>query len=292
MQSVRTASTLAGVLLDALVADRFEGPYFRLPNAFLDAVRRVSTQSSEEDLSEVLRLLLLHLIDRAPEIERAPHRLALPESIRTPLEIEQARIRNEYGSSGRVLALANDLYVKDLAVATFKLLPAGAQLVDVNYGVPRATILRAFRGSVGAGFSAARYLVGRCGGFRPAVEIHTSSKTLGEFTEDGWRRCYLRIADLMQLNPSIRSMYGMSWFYDPKLAEVSPRLSYLRDEPASFGARIFYWGSDEKTVANALATSETRRRKHEAGEYRPEGYLLVWSRRDMLQYRSAHEHSR
>lgn len=279
----RKAAELARTLLAGLEQTRASGPYFVLPTAFTAAVGHFAASASPTEVSAILRRLLLDLLDRASELEFAPYRLRLPDSIRSPLAIEQARMRVEWADGDAPASLSDDLYVKDLGVVTFRLLPGGAQLVDVNWGIPRSAVTRAR--SIADGFSAARYVLQRCGGFRPAVEIHTSSKTLHEFTEEGWRRCYLRIADLMELNPAIRAMYGLSWFYDPELARVSPRLAYLQDEPQAFGARLLFWGHDEKSVANALATSPTRRRMFEAGEYRPAGYMLVWSREDMLEYR-------
>jgi hypothetical protein len=282
----RSVEALARLLLDELDRVRFGGPYFLLPPAFRAAVVEITATEGPAQASRRMRELLLHLVDRSGELESAPWRLKLPDSFRGPLAVEHERIRAECAQAGdEPVSLADDLYVKDLAVATFKLLPAGAQLVDVNYGIPRSTISRSFRHSVGAGLGATWYLLARCGGFTPAVEIHTSQKTLGEFTEEGWRKCYLRIADLMALNPSIRAMYGMSWFYDPQLDTVSPRLAYLRREPVAHGARLFHWGPDEKSVQNAIATSPSRRRLYEAGEYVPVGYMLVWSRDDMLRYR-------
>lgn len=77
-------------------------------------------------------------------------------------------------------------------------------------------------------------------------------------------------------------MMGVSWFYDPQLDEVSPRLKYLRDVPLAGGARLVPVGASPASVALATATSVTRRDLYALGKYTPISNALVWSRRDML----------
>lgn len=85
---------------------------------------------------------------------------------------------------------------------------------------------------------------------------------------------------MLAIYPSVRGMWGGSWFYDPALEEVSPRLSYLRKVPAENGAYVFYSNID--IDGGALATSESRKKAYESGNYLPKSYSLMWPRRAML----------
>lgn len=69
------------------------------------------------------------------------------------------------------------------------------------------------------------------GGHKPLYEMHTDSrdsKAILRFTPDGWAEFYRRVSVLLEVNPSVRGVFGGSWFFDPKLEQVSPRLAYLR----------------------------------------------------------------
>jgi hypothetical protein len=200
--------------------------------------------------------------------------------------VERSRMQTEWQASPdpAVFDLRQDVFLKDLGVLTFKLLAAGAQLVDIHQGVPRRILLTSGHGAPFASLSCAIYFAFSFGGFASACEIHTSLKQLGEFTPDGWRRCYVRIAELMQLNPGVRGMFGSSWFYDPALSQISPRQDYLRDEPCGYGARVFRVGPDEGSTRNALATSSSRRKLHAEGKYQPCSHMLVWARADVLKF--------
>ena len=83
---------------------------------------------------------------------------------------------------------------------------------------------------------------------------------LNEFNEQGWDKCYLRIADLLDLRKDIQGMIGTSWFYDPQLLEISPRLAYLQKCPLERGAFLLRHGTGHFDIEHATMTSKTRRR--------------------------------
>ena len=74
-------------------------------------------------------------------------------------------------------------------------------------------------------------------------------------------------------------MFGASWFYDPVLATVSPRLGYLRDVPLNGGAKLFFVEKGGAALANSLSTSPTRRKLYEEGKYVPTTYMMAWGRK-------------
>ena len=72
-----------------------------------------------------------------------------------------------------------------------------------------------------------------------------------------------------------------------ELAEISPRLLYLRVMPQENGAELFYWGPSSDDEDNATAKSATRRRLVKEGKYVPTCYYLVWLRQDILKWAKA-----
>jgi hypothetical protein len=82
-------------------------------------------------------------------------------------------------------------------------------------------------------------------------------------------------------------MYGGSWFYDPKVKEISPRLRYLQDVPVAGGARLFRTGPSEGCTNDALSTSPTRKNLFNEGLYQPCGYALVWDRASQRRWAAA-----
>lgn len=178
------------------------------------------------------------------------------------------------------LELDNDTFQKEFGVATLRLYVCGAQLVDYRCGVPRSIV---FRGGIGRVLSNAGYFV-RVGGFKPFFQIHTHIHRLAHFTESGWNECYQCCVDLYSIHPDVLGMYGGSWFYDPRIKEISPRLAYLQEIPLAGGARLFRSGPSEEGSKDALSTSPTRKDLFNKGLYEPCSYVLVWDRASQRQW--------
>jgi hypothetical protein len=177
-------------------------------------------------------------------------------------------------------SLGHDAFVKDLAIAAQRLFPAGAQVFHRS-GVPRKALFESR--------SPARILQGarffaRAGGFKPWFAIHTHSPDLGEFHEDGWRACYHRLAATLRRHQDVLGVFGGSWFFDPRIADVSPRLAYLRAIPVGAGALSMRLRPDAVSVDLATAKSATRRRLVTEGKYHPTPFLLAWHRDDLIRW--------
>lgn len=174
--------------------------------------------------------------------------------------------------------LRADLFEKDLALTRLVLIPAVAQLLYCRAGVPLRPLLR-------WGPQGWLYVFGRCGGRSPFVEIHTHDPMAGDyFNAAGWEETYRLTALLMRGFAELRGLVGFSWFYDPQLEELSPRLGYLRHGPISRGARLMPMDADSDSARLATATSPSRRAAYEAGSYRPRRHGLIWSRADLLKH--------
>ncbi|WP_426106597.1 hypothetical protein [Massilia sp. TSP1-1-2] len=184
------------------------------------------------------------------------------------------RIAQDADAQAPWLALDQDLFQKEFGLATLRLYAAGSQLVDYRCGVPRSTVL-----AEGMARALPKLLtMVKLGGFRPYFQIHTHKFNLDAFHEAGWEECYLCCAELYAVHPEVLGMYGSSWFYDPALATISPRLAYLRDTPGNNGAALMFVVKGGDAINNATATSASRRQLYEEGKYAPTNYMLVWGR--------------
>ena len=121
-------------------------------------------------------------------------------------------------------------------MATLRLYAAAAQLIDCRAGIGRSLVMKG--GLLDAPYRLA--LFASIGGFKPFFEIHTHLSYKEEFNEEGWNECYRCCSDLYTLHPKVLGMYGGSWFYDPALAQISPRLAYLREIPQKGGAIVLF----------------------------------------------------
>lgn len=172
------------------------------------------------------------------------------------------------------LDLNNDLFHKEFGLASMRLYAAGSQLIDYRCGVPRSVVTRE-----GVGRALPKLLtMARLGGFRPYFQIHTHKFNLDAFHEAGWEECYLCCAELYSVHPEVLGMFGSSWFYDPQLDTISPRLAYLRHTPAQGGASIMFVVEGGEAIGNSTSTSPSRRKLYEEGKYMPTNYMLVWGR--------------
>lgn len=174
--------------------------------------------------------------------------------------------------------MKNDILLKDLALCRQKIFPAGARVIEPDSGFHRALMLR------GGPLQAVRMasLLARSGGNRHWYQTHTHLSELQDFNPAGWERCFLRLAEMLRLNPEVRGTWGGSWFYDPALETISPHLAYLRQRPVANGASLFF--SNVDLHGGALSKSRTRIKAHQRGEYLPRAYVLIWPRRALLRW--------
>ena len=176
-------------------------------------------------------------------------------------------------------SLPNDHYLKDLRFASGLGVPCGAQVVDLRSMIGYRASARWLLRNPSRHYTRSILRFGQIG---PWFRVHTESRYLDEFNEPGWDACYLRIATLLRRHREVIGMAGTSWFYDPQLETVSPRLSYLRTRPLERGASIVWSGTTAFDIRSATAKSESRRRLYEEGKYIPVSYTLLWPREKLL----------
>jgi hypothetical protein len=180
---------------------------------------------------------------------------------------------------------SNELFCKDLALCRLKLLPCGSELVDIYSGIPRSIL---FRDDLQQFVRCTRFFLLKGSGFRPWYESHWDRRLIRSFTPQAYDQCYLRIAELLEINPAIRGMMGSSWWFDPVLESISPNLTFLRKVPLDNGAQLFRVGTSAAATQAAVYLSAERRRLYDSGKYLPTIYLLAWARKDLLEWANRH----
>lgn len=186
------------------------------------------------------------------------------------------RILDQIDADRGFADLAKDSFLKDLWLARVVMIPAFAQVWWPHSGLPAKTVLR-------AGSAAAAHVFLRCGGRRPFLEGHTHDPVAKAYwNEAGWGEA-LRLAALaLPAMPEALGVFGTAWFYDPEVRRVTPRLSFAQDLQIGRGGFRMRVGSNEGAIANATATSASRRELYEKGEYLPTDYAIIWSRRHLI----------
>jgi hypothetical protein len=217
------------------------------------------------------------LLWQMDNFEERFERSLIPEVFRSHIIDSFHRILDRIDEGHDWISPQSDTFVKDLAITRLQLLPAGARLIHRFVGISRKATLK-------GGLGALWYVHGRCGGSAPYLGWHLHKPMIPDFfNADGFAITCELTAQLIASDPRAKAALGTSWFYDPKIEEVSPRLSFCRT-PVSKGAYVFKIGQSDLAIRNATSRSETRRALYEQGKYAPSDFALVWSRRDILSH--------
>lgn len=127
------------------------------------------------------------------------------------------------------------------------------------------------------------YLIFKIRGYKPFYTLHINYRFSG-WSSAETDKCYLRIAELLERNPKMKGIFGHAWLFDPKLSEISPELAFLRQTLVQNGARIFRLGATRRALAYATRWSLKRRKLYEEGKYIPTEYMVIWPRKELLDW--------
>jgi hypothetical protein len=164
-------------------------------------------------------------------------------------------------------------FIKDYRFVHAMSVYFGTQFVDLAEGIGPKTAVKLARE---APLLALRNYLSN------SLRFHVENRWLDGFNEEEWARFYAHVAGLLEANPKLAGMISTSWFFDPALARVSPRLGYLVGLPLSGGARIVRHYTTQFDIDSATSKSATRRSLYEAGEYMPVSYSFIWDRKDLI----------
>jgi len=262
-----------------LVGDLDHYKFF--PEAASQLIELVCSEHGIAGQQAFLRAVLLQAVLTLIETKSLDK---LPPKISHYQRFHLYRIANDATTDMDWLDISHDYFHKEFGLATLRLYAAGAQLIDVRCGIPRSIL---FAQGI-AEFPIRLLKMLKLGGFKPYFQIHTHKLNLDQFNEKGWNECYRGCAELYALYPKSLGMFGSSWFYDPALEEISPRLGYLRNIPVEGGAALMFYSEGGDAIGDSTATSPSRRELYEAGRYMPKSYMLIWGRDSQINWAYSH----
>jgi len=261
---IEIADRTIGIISRAMVHSRY--------NAIPDEVVHLG-----REFPDLARLVVARLISRADGDTVS----TWPETVRLELVRQGHRILAHCENASNPMGFDDDIVQKDIGIARLALYPCRAQVVERSSGVSlRLLLSKDLASACSLGVALALQ-----GGRRPYYEIHTHTPMLDGFDLAGWTACFEMVADLMVNDRGILGVIGISWFYDPAIEAISPRLAYLRTLPIAGGALFLRSQSTERDAALATATSATRRALYESGQYVPTSFAMIWQRKGLLQWR-------
>lgn len=222
----------------------------------------------DEWLDRYLRLLLLALLVRS--LTR-PTGCVLPDTVAASLAAERRRIVEGADAADADPYKLDGPFVRDLGFCLGTILPLGVYAGQRDSSIPAATLER-------AGLVHLRET--------PWLNLHLDIRPGGgRYTAEAREYSRLRIADFLRENPSYQGMFGVSWLTDPAATEISPHLMSSRQELIDIGIVFLRLDTaDDATVRLATATSTSRRRRYEEGEYAPTEYMTLWPREAALSW--------
>lgn len=175
-----------------------------------------------------------------------------------------------------------DFWAKDVRISLVLSVPgARTQMIDLSSPMGPGQIIRHAR--EGWGWSVIpSYIAAQS--WKPWLEVHTESRELSDFNEAGWDRAWATAAEICKRRPQMAGMLGSSWFYDPPLEQISPRLAYLRVNPLKHGAFLLHQGPGEIHTQRAATSSPTRAALIEKGEYTARSWIVAWPRAALIRW--------
>ena len=227
------------------------------------------------------QLILIELILNAPDKLKL---LNLPEDIKVLYNKNFKRIVEKIESEpGNCFTYLYDSFCKDLAVCSLRMIPVGARKIHLS-SISRGFL---FRKGLPQFVKRGLFVLFELGGLSPLFGMHTDSNDndlMAEFNHEGFVRTCIRIAELLKANENVKGLFGSSWFYDPQLEVISPRLAYLSQIITKNGGKSFYAGQSEQATQDAILKSPTRRRLYKEGKYIPTIYMVVWPRKKLINW--------
>ena len=131
----------------------------------------------------------------------------------------------------------------------------------------------------------AQYIATRLGGFKPVWQTHLQRQPRGiHMTEETFVRAHLEIARALKRHPQVRGIASTSWYYDPEIDAVSPRLGFVHELLAANGCFVFEIPCDDAMRASALYGSRARQQAYSEGTYRPRAFARLWGRDAFLSW--------
>lgn len=251
-------------------------PYHALPG-LKDKLLAIAGRFDEPTRMELMQALLASLI-RDFNAEKLPFQTT--EDIQALYQRSFMRILAAPARHWQV----DDIFFKDLALASGHLFPAGERVIEPFSALQRSLALA---GGARQGWRFVRACLA-AGGNRPVFRLHVHLSEAPRLSAQSWRLTCLRLARMLRINPGIKGIAGAAWFYDPAVVQVSPHLHFINDMLAGQGASWFF-SHIEGEDSGALISSTTRQQAYADGRYIPRNYSMFWPRRWALRWLETQE---
>jgi hypothetical protein len=229
------------------------------------------------------KCLLLELMEKA--VDRLDH-LRLTHEIKGLYLINFERIvreiENNENTSGFYM-YPDDKFLKELGVCSLKMIPAGAQKISLS-PLPVGFLFKEVKSQF---IEALKFVVFDLKGVNLFYSIHTDSHDphlMSEFNAQGWRVFLMRCSDILKLNPEVKGIFGISWFIDPQLEKISPKVCYVRHILYQSGGKIFFVAPAVSSIQDAVYKSPTRKQLYDRGKYIPRDYIGIWPRKALISW--------
>ena len=232
--------------------------------------------SGAKTMEEAKKFLILQLVLKNWDEYFSPK---YPQSIQEQFKINFERFILVCQKEGGWGEFDGEVYWKDLAIARQQMFPAGwGRVVEIFSGF-------GLKQGLNNGFcQSIQFLKLLCslGGKAGYYEWHLHTPYISEFKERNHDLYSRNVAKMLEQNEQVKGVMAASWYYDPILSKVSPRLSYLHDLPKRYGAEFFCVCKDSS--GNAFVRSKTRLKLYHEGKYKPKKYLMIWPRNKMISW--------
>lgn len=260
---------------------RLFGNYLTMPPLVIKYSQEICACTNEGLLENYHKLVLLTLIE---QFDARLSDRKIPQSIIELFYSEFSRIMDHLVLCPKgYYLMSNKQFLCDLAICRLKVYPCGPILIDEMSGIPRSLLIN---NGLKQLFTGAIFFMFKTHGFQTFYELHMHVSQRKHFNAEGWLASYRKIAELLELNSNVRGMSCASWWYDPQLETISPRLHYLRNIPYENGAKLFYFQADKAAVSGAIDKSESRRQLFKAGTYIPKIYMMIWPRQALIRWKN------
>ena len=246
-------------------------------------IRSIENIYNTEILGIYHKLLLINLIiNSLSRIETAKFPEEIKELYKKQFSRIVKRIENNIKGNNLYFQIKQDKFLKDIALCRMKMIPAGPQNLDIDR-LSRSFI---FRNGITQFVNGLLYVTFKLKGFKPFYRMHMNQidpQAMSEFNTKGWQNLFIRVALLLKINRNIKGLAGSSWIFDPAVKTISPELAYIHNLMKKYHGKVFVQGTDPVTIKNATFMNPKRKMLYKEKKYLPKRYLIIFSRKDILQ---------
>ncbi len=247
-----------------------------------DWCNKITSEYGKQSLHLYHQLLLMELIQNNYD-----EAVNYPEPIGKYYDLNFNRIFNNIDTNANTLQhydYISDRFNKELSICTLKMIPTGARKIHLD----RMPLIRILLNNDWRHlFFNLIPILHKLKGLKPIYHQHLDSNDpdlMAEFSSEGWVRHYKAVGKLLERQSNIKGIMGISWYYDPNMATISPHLAFMTKLVIQNGGGVFRFGQKQQAIKNATLYSKHRKNLFLKGKYEPINFLLIWPRNSLLQW--------